>query len=440
MDTDLKRAAAFILSAALICLLQAGCITGAHHSIAARDLPIEFQPSSRTALKPVNFSLLRQEPPAEYLLGEGDVIGVYVPTVLPATPAGASAIVPLIPAAGLMARDVYPPTGFANVPNTGVPLTLGKDGVLMLPRIEPINLVNSTLTEAAMTVRDAYHKSGILAEGQAVTITLIKPRVHRIIVLREDSGVQQPTLIQKGQVPYTRSGRGDVVDLPAFENDVLHALAATGGLPGIETYNHVWVLKSEFISKAERERLSQQEFAGDQDAAAAFRALDVSHRAIRIPLRADPCETLPFAPADILLHSGDVIYLEPRDKEVFYTGGLLPGGEVPLPRDRDIDILEAIAIANGSLGGPGGVSSAVFRAGAGPGNVIPPTRAVIIRKLPGGGQVLIRVDLNDARHDPRERVVIQPGDFVMMHYKPHEIAGNVVLNFFNFSYIVGAAN
>lgn len=433
------RATNLLLTAGLLCLLQAGCITGAHHSIPATELPLEMQPLPRSALKPVNLGLLRQEPPDEYLLGAGDVVGVYVPTVLPATPAGAAAIVPLIPAAGLMTRDVYPPTGFANVPNTGVPLTLGKDGVLMLPRIEPLNLVNSTLTDAAVMIREAYLKAGILADGQAVTVTLIKPRVHRVLVLREDTGAQPPTLLQKGQTIYTRSGRGDVVDLPAFENDVLHALAATGGLPGIETFNHVWVLKSEFVDRKQREKqLAESDFVTDQDAAAAFRALDVAHRAIRIPLRADPSEPLPFAPTDILLHSGDVIYLEPRDKEVFYTGGLLPGGEIPLPRDRDIDVLEAIAIANGSLGGLGGTSSAVFRTGAGPGNIIPPTRAVIIRKLPDGGQVLIDVDLNCARYDPRERVIIQPGDFIMMHYRPHEMAGNVALNFFNFSYLIGS--
>ena len=433
------RTASVLLSAALLCLLQAGCITGAHNSISAIDLPLEMRPASRSALKPVNLSLLRQEPPAEYLLGAGDVVGVYVPTVLPASPVGSPAIVPLIPSAGLLARDVYPPTGFANVPNTGVPLTLGKDGVLMLPRIDPIHLVNHTLTEAANLISEAYQKSGILAEGQTVSITLIKPRVERVLVLRDDVGAP-PTLIQKAQAVYTRNGRGDVVDLPAFENDVLHALAATGGLPGVETYNHIWVLKSEHVDPQQRKQLDESQFMGDQDAAAAFRALDVSHRAIRIPLRSDPCEALPFAPADILLHAGDVIYLEPRDKEVFYTGGLLPGGEVPLPRDRDIDILEAIAIANGSLGGFGGVSSNVFRAGAGPGNVIPPTRAIVIRKLPQGGQVLIRVDLNCARHDPRERIIIQPGDFVMMNYKPHEIVGNVALNFFNFTYLVNSAN
>ena len=205
----------FQVLACLLCLLQAGCITGSYRAIAAADLPLEFQPASRCDQKPVNLSLLRQEPPKEYLLGGGDMVGVYVPTVLPATPAGGAINIPLIPASGLVARDVYPPTGFANVPNTGVPLTLGSDGTLALPRIEPLELMNVTLTEAANQVRKAYNKAGILAEGQPVVVTLLKPRVHRVLVLREDTGAI-PTLILKGQAPYTRSGRGDVVDLPAF--------------------------------------------------------------------------------------------------------------------------------------------------------------------------------------------------------------------------------
>ena len=32
--------------------------------------------------------------------------------------------------------------------------------------------------------------------------------------------------------------------------------------------------------------------------------------------------------------------------------------------------------------------------------------------------------------------MIQPGDFVMMHYKPEEMFGNIALNFFNFTVLV----
>ena len=138
-----------------------------------------------------------------------------------------------------------------------------------------------------------------------------------------------------------------------------------------------------------------------------------------------------------MLQDGDIVYIEPRIADVYYTGGLLPGGQIPLPRDHDIDVVEAIALAQGSVGGPGGVSGAsVFRAGGGPGNVVPPTRVLIVRKLPNGEQFAIRIDLSRAMRDSKERIIIQPGDVVMLHYKPSEIAANVALNFFNFNVLL----
>lgn len=425
--------------AAMLSLTQTGCITGAAHAVPASRLPDIYKAEPRCDKVPVNLTLLRQEPPDEYLLGPGDMIGVYVPTVIPpaapgAPAGGAVSAIPLIPpAAGNLLRDPYPPGGPFNAPNLGVPLTIGSGGVLGLPRVDAINLSGMTLTQAAEEIKRSYVGPGIIPEEQSVSVALVRPRVSRILVLREDTGAEVAQLIQKTQVPYTRNGIGEVIDLPAYENDVLHVLAATGGLPGIETYNHVWVLKSSSTTTMEEAR---SRVDSGENAAQVFRALNAQRTAIKIPLRVCPGEPLPFGPQDVILETGDVVFLESREAEVFYTGGLLPGGEVPMPRDRDIDVLEAIAIANGSLGGLGGAASAVFRAGAGPGNVIPPSRAVIIRKLPNGQQIMIRVDLAKARLDPQERVIIQPGDFVMMHYKPSEMAGNVALNFFQFTYLI----
>jgi protein involved in polysaccharide export with SLBB domain len=432
------------LLASALCLVQAGCITYAAHAIPASRLPDIYQAETRCDKVPVNFTLLRQEPPREYLLGEGDMIGVYVPTVIPPVVPGVPGapggqIVPIVPpVGGNLTRIQYPPGGLMNAPNVGVPLTIGTGGVLSLPRLAPQNLTGLTLTQAAEQIRAGYQDIGIIPEGQSVSITLLKPRTHRVVVLREDTASSIATLINIAQVPYTRRGQGEVIDLPAYENDVLHVLAVTGGLPGIEAFSHVWVLKSATgpgVAEEARARLD----AGE-DAAQVFRALNAQRTAIRIPLRVCAGEPLPFGPQDIILHTGDVVYLEPRDVEVFYTGGILPGREVPLPRDRDIDILEAVAIASGSVGGYGsGPNSATFRNNAVAGNIIPPTRATIVRKLPNGQQILIRADLAKALHDPRERVIIQPGDFVMMNYKPGEVAGNVALNLvgFNVTWLVG---
>jgi protein involved in polysaccharide export with SLBB domain len=419
--------------ATLLCVTQLGCITGATRAIPAGRLPDIYKAAPKCEEIPVNLTLLRQEPPREYLLGEGDMLGIFVPSVLPVTVPGTAQIMPLIPQAGLVQRDVYPPLGNANVPTLGVPIQIGTGGMLALPRISPLNITGKTLTESADIIRQAYLDTGILAEGQPVSVTLVKARVQRVLVLREDIESNAPVLIPKTSMPYTRKGEGDIVDLPAYENDVLHLLAATGGLPGIETYSHVWILKS---ASPEASAEAQGRVGAGEDAGQVFRALNAQRTAIRIPLKIKPGEQLPFGPQDVILHTGDVVYLEPRETEVFYTGGLLPGAEIPLPRDRDIDVMEAVAIANGSLGGLGGASAAVFRAGAGPGNVIPPSRVVVVRKLPNGQEIMIRVDLSRARFDPTERVIIQPGDFVMMHYKPGEIASNVALNFFQFTFLI----
>jgi hypothetical protein len=90
-----------------------------------------------------------------------------------------------------------------------------------------------------------------------------------------------------------------------------------------------------------------------------------------------PGDKPPFAPADVVLHSGDVVYLAARDVEVFFTGGLLPSG---------------------------------------------------------GGQVPIRVDLTRALCDARERIIVQPGDLLILQSKPGDaIARYLGTSVFNFN-------
>jgi Polysaccharide biosynthesis/export protein len=421
-----------LLWAALFTVSQVGCITYTAHAVPATRLPSVYQAEPKCCKVPVNFTLLRQEPPKEYRVGPGDLLGIYVQGLVPPKAEAPPAIQMPV---GLGARDVYPPRGASSIPAAGVPIPVDSQGNVTLALNVILNVNGHTLSEAADVIRRAYKEKQLFAEGKEDTmVMLIRPRVHRVLVMREDVTAEAPQFMRKDQTPYTRRGTGDVIDLPAYENDVLHVLATSGGLPGIETFNHVWVLKSQAV-EGNIEDIRSRVQSGE-DAEQVFRALDAKRTAIKIPLRVKPGEPLTFGPEDVILHDGDIVYLEPRDTEVFYTGGLLPGGEIPLPRDRDIDVMEAIAIANGSIGGPGGVNgSSVFRSGAGPGNVVPPTRAYILRKLQNGQQLMIRVDLAKAKRDPKERIIIQPGDFIMMHYKPGEITSNVLLNFFNFSFI-----
>lgn len=146
--------------------------------------------------------------------------------------------------------------------------------------------------------------------------------------------------------------------------------------------------------------------------------LDGRH-VIRIPIRLGPGETADIRPEDILLYDGDIVFIESRETEVFYTGGLLGGGQYTLPRDYDLDIMQAISLATAR--GPTGSSRAVGGVSALNNDVsISPSTAIVLRKLPDGGEVPVKVDLYRARTDISERIVIQPGDFILLQYTPLE--------------------
>jgi hypothetical protein len=225
-------------------------------------------------------------------------------------------------------------------------------------------------------------------------------------------------------------GSADVVDLPAYENDLLHALAVTGGLPGTDAAREIWIFKRSGLQDphaicAEELQARTANFVEGETG---------NNQVVRIPLTGCPGEGLPFTQADVQLDSGDVVYI-PRREEYFYVGGLVSGAKIPLPRDEDIDVIEAIALANGSVGGPLGQSGQALAAGT-PGHMVRPTRVIILRETPDGRQLPIRVDLARAMTDQKERILIQPNDVLMLQFKPHQAVFNGVVNMFNWSFLI----
>src|SRR5207253_38572 len=105
----------------------------------------------------------------------------------------------------------------------------------------------------------------------------------------------------------------------------------------------------------------------------------------RIPLRTPHGQLPAMRPEDVVLHTGDVVFLEARDAELFYTGGLLPPGAHVLPRDHDLDVIEAIALVRGALfnGAFGGSNLSGTLLQGGLGNPSPSLLAVV-RRAPDG--------------------------------------------------------
>ncbi|MBL6704648.1 MAG: polysaccharide biosynthesis/export family protein [Planctomycetaceae bacterium] len=577
--------------------------------VPARFLPEELKGCSRENRQMIDLSYLRQQAPAEYLVDSGDVLAIYIESVLGQ-------------------RDQPPinqPLDTTQPPTLGYPLTIRDDGTLSLPLIQPIFVRGKTIPQVEREIRHAYTVGRrLLLPGQdRIVVTLHKPRQHRILVIRQElqSDILSGVSVSGGSLGTAKKGTGHVVSLPAYKNDVLNALVQSGGLPGLDAENVVYIMRgrrarpvqpqpqqllpaqpaygqpnppmqpgyqpapyqqqpyqqqpghlpggplpqpgygplsstpttagpaspfdpdSGLIVRAQSPDMAQAPPVGrgrygsniqqvdyrtgpakpvDQFASngneqltplstqqvmdlawhktsnsavgrvvqAPFQKLfnrggDVSQagcstcqttplqttpipmpvqqmapqftqqwqppsqqfqppqpqwqqpaswanatqiarggycnqeNSIRIPLRLAEFETVNFTEQDIILEDGDIVFIASRDDENFYTGGLLGGGEYTLPRDRDLDILEAIAIAEANNRQGAGAGSSALNSDVS----ISPSEAIILRKLPNGTQVPILVDLYRARTRASERINIQPGDYIIVQYTKMEAVG-----------------
>ena len=122
------------------------------------------------------------------------------------------------------------------------------------------------------------------------------------------------------------------------------------------------------------------------------------------------------------------MFIPAREERLFFTGGLLPSGEHMLPRDHDLDVLEAVARVRGVM------FSGDFAVSNLSGNILLPglgqpsaTLLSVVRKLPGNcGQVNIRVDLTRAIKNPQERILVQAGDLLILQETPGQAVARYV--------------
>jgi len=388
-------------------LLAAGLFVAGFGGCAAITFPVTGVPAHRVPpellgepvdeTQTIDLALLGQAVPDVYRLAPGDVLGVWVDGLLGA-------------------RTQTPPIHYSALekvsPGLGFPVPIREDGPVSLPLVPPVRMTGLSLAEAEQAVVRAYTVDRRLLQPgvDRIMVTLIRQRTYHVVVMRQES-IGGATLVENNFLRNQKRGIGHELELPAYKNDVVNALALTGGLPGLEALNKIIIYRN---MRGTPNPLS----AGPEQAASAGE----SRRTIEIPLRIRPGEPLPFGPEDVILHDGDVVFIEARDFEVFYTGGLLPTGEHALPRDYDLDVLEAISLVNGSIANGGFQTNSVFlgaflESGLGGPS---PSLVVVLRRTPDGGQVPIRVNLNRALRDPRERILIEPGDVILLQQTPGE--------------------
>lgn len=478
-----------ILLLSLLVMSTAGCAAFRPlKGIPATALPDDFRLPARSQQQTIDLSLLRRSHPGAHRVDGGDLLSIYIEGVLGQQAEQLPVYYP--------PRDDLPPT-------VGYPVPVREDGTISLPYVGTLLVRGMTLSEVEQRIRQAYTQDRqILQPGRdRLLVGLQRPRSYRVTVFRQEAGAEAPVgfggALNLGAL---KRGTGRVVTLPVYRNDVLNALAETGGLPGLDAENAIYVIRSGRVtSHTSQHHFPRQGFStpalttgGDALSAGAsdevvvrgqspafgtsftdlggLRNWSAPHvgaglpwrinapppetasigispfqstpepeawqplmpgelppqfdpgasqrRIIRIPIRLAPGETIQLREEDITLYDGDIVFIESRETEVFYTGGLLGGGQYTLPRDYDLDILQAIAVAQGqrvgggspatsSIGGPSALNNDVS---------ISASQVVILRNLPEGGILPIQVDLYEALRNPAARVIIQPGDYILLQY------------------------
>ncbi|WP_013630476.1 polysaccharide biosynthesis/export family protein [Rubinisphaera brasiliensis] len=394
-------------------LTMVGCAAYDIPAVPAYRVPASFLGRGRESMQELSLNRLGQGRPIAYQLAPGDILGVYIEFIL-----GDEESAP----------PVHFPEAGDQPPAIGYPIPVREDGTLALPLIDPLPVEGLTLEQATEKIRRVYVEKEILQRGKdKVIVTLMRRREYRVIVIREEGG---------GVDGVTKVGRGDVIDLPAYENDVLHALNETGGLPGLDAENEVLILR------AGGNGAKYDQFVGavlsSQCPCECPPIIGDAPNVTRIPIRYYPENVPAFGEKDVLLETGDIVYVRARETERYYTGGLLGGGEFMLPRDYDLDVIKAISVAGGSVGqgstGIGSLTNGGGFGGGGGGNrgmtggTIGPSKLIVIRKNECGQEIPIRVNLNKALYDPRERILVMPGDTLILQYTLSEEIANAALN------------
>lgn len=451
---------------------------------------------------PIDLRLLGQTPPPEHLVGDGDILGIYIEGG-PGQSAGE--------------MPVRFPDDSNLAPAIGYPIPVRNGGYIRVPEIGVLYVSGMTIWQIEERIRHIliHEKKSHQPDKTQIHVSLMWTRSVDIMVIRQEE-TDATKLIAPSNGSDSDRRSGQVVQLPAFRNDVLNALLETGGLPSGEAENSVYIYKRNNRTTAGRQGLptgmvpteqlghrsahsqKQQPNSPDQavkgsvrpasyqtqsqptgrrlksmeqnssatghslrtpseiqnisfqqlqpipDAISGnhfssvqanmpissmmqFRGLDAvapdpnsQHpHAIRIPLTIAPSQGLNITESDVVLQNGDIVVVESRNDEVFVTGGLLGGGQYTLPRDQDIDVIDAVLLADtysrsSQINQPtraiGGVSvlNRDVTVGA--------SRVIVERKLPSGETHQFRISLYKAMRDPSQRILIEPGDRLFLEY------------------------
>lgn len=347
-------------------------------AIPARCLSDRYRTPTRSDATKLNLASLAAPAPADYILGPKDTLQVVVAGL--SNPGVEERVRPIL-------------------------ATIMADGKIRLPLVGEVALNGMNLSQAQKAIDDAYSNGGFL----------VSPKTS--VSLEEMATFNVPII---GEV--TSPG---VHPLRSHESDVAHAIALAGGLTPfsaevVEVHRR---MSAGALVSGQSAAPPEGELFPAPDQHLVGNPLDVQPNIVlRIPLRGgtpvivDDNQTLLqeyLSVEDVTLRPGDVIVVPRQPDEVFFVVGELNrnnvvnfrvsdldrqlGNAFLLPKDRDVDVVTAVAMA---------------------GYIHPidsPSTVTVHRSIPGAPPMLIHVDLIAARYQWNENVYVQPGDIIYLN-------------------------
>ena len=123
----------------------------------------------------ISLARLRQDPPDQYLLAAGDLLGIYIEDLLGdiANPDDEG---DKTPAFALSGDPDLPPI-------VGVPIPVSEAGTIDLPVLGPVNVGGQSVVEVTRRLRDMYRRRNIILPGEEarILVTVIKRRTVRYL-------------------------------------------------------------------------------------------------------------------------------------------------------------------------------------------------------------------------------------------------------------------
>jgi polysaccharide export outer membrane protein len=341
-----------------ICLL-AGCRTG---NIKARNLPTDLQAPPIPTSSAINLERMGSDGVSTSQIGPGDLVSITIVS------------------------------GSAEERVTPIPARIAHDGTVMVPLVGSVMVGEMDPVAAEQQIAAAAIERGIYRQP-AVTLTVTQRAMNRITVL---GAVAKP----------------GVVELPRGSCDLASALAAAGGL-GTNAGTQIEILHrgDSILAKSKLKALGTQP-NGVQLASyngAATPTTPITPEMSRIDLS----QAGSSVAENRQLADRDVVNVLPLEKRLVHVTGLVrKPDQFELMRDKDIRVLDAIAMA-------GGTTSSVA------------DKVLLIRHLPEMTEpAVVEVSIARAKRNGDENLRLAEGDLISVEDTISTMTVDTVSKFF----------